>query len=196
MINTQIRVRGNVKGVIATIKEKIDKAYVRIGQGIKQEARDGIGKTFKNHGKPGGFARSPTGILRDTIAYSYDPTTQILIVGPKSSQNPYTDFEDGKSIPHGLEYGGVVRHSKPVWKPAKYAGNKYKVAQVKRLREQGVKVQKSELLGVWIPAGSYRVAARPTMRLAFTKRLKRQSMRKYFDAVGVNAKSLLEDLTT
>lgn len=95
--------------VIAAVSRGRLRALNRIGGYLRTTAKRSIRKR-KGTSPPGKPPYSHTGLLRDHMYYSYDPTRDTVLIGPAllTSRSPDSEPIAG-TVPQVLERGGRVR---------------------------------------------------------------------------------------
>lgn len=91
------------------LDEKARRALNVLGSVTMHEARRLI-RRRKRPSKPGEPPSSPTGVLKRTIFYAYDPSTRSVVIGPLKTQAK-------SNVPQILEYGGYTERLRS-WTPA------------------------------------------------------------------------------
>ncbi|OHB58790.1 MAG: hypothetical protein A2Y12_00110 [Planctomycetes bacterium GWF2_42_9] len=91
--------------VLAAVDSATRKVLNRIGGMIRLTARRSIKKAPSHNAvsKPGKPPLSHTGLLRNYIYYSFDPSSRSVLVGPVALN------AIGKDVPRTLEYSGSTR---------------------------------------------------------------------------------------
>jgi len=84
------------------------RALNRSGAMIRLTARRSI-RRRKNPSMPGQPPSSPTGILRESILYGFDPRQRSVVAGPALRRSGAGDGGTARTVPALLERGGRVR---------------------------------------------------------------------------------------
>jgi len=185
-IKAQVKLADNWDAVDKALERRTSWAFRYLGGVIKNQAVRGMGKSKKvGSSRPGSPANSPPPgrILRKTIERQYLPRpTPRIRVGPKAGVGSRFKPGEGHSapnIPALLEYGGTKRLTKPKFIPRQFATmmmlQKEKKRREKKRRKKRRPVNIRKIKTVMIPAGTYRIGPRPTMRIGFNKAILQNS---------------------
>ncbi|MFO0915298.1 MAG: hypothetical protein U0795_20215 [Pirellulales bacterium] len=103
------------------VRKLLDDATIgpmnRIGGFIRRTARNSMRrKPFDKHSPPGSPPYAHVGLIKERMAYSYDPRRGSLVVGPMAINGAPSDT-GGYTVPQLMEFGGTfqIREPKRIW---------------------------------------------------------------------------------
>lgn len=88
--------------VIAAVGKARASVMAKAGAYIRRTAQFSI-RTRKSVSKPGQPPTNRTGLLREFIFFSFDPTTRTVVIGPAKAK------ARGYNVPNVLEFGGTFQ---------------------------------------------------------------------------------------